>query len=42
MLPVSNWDSTNEVIRLALQQFGIIVSKEEQKCIVFDGCQLPG
>ncbi|MEQ2183624.1 hypothetical protein GOODEAATRI_000023 [Goodea atripinnis] len=26
-LPVSNWDSANEVIRLALQQFGIIVSK---------------
>uniref|UniRef100_H3C3Q9 Ras-associating domain-containing protein n=1 Tax=Tetraodon nigroviridis TaxID=99883 RepID=H3C3Q9_TETNG len=23
-LPVSNWDSTNEVVRLALQQFGII------------------
>lgn len=27
-LPVSNWDSTNEVIRLALQQFGIIVSEQ--------------
>ncbi|XP_029696364.1 rho GTPase-activating protein 20-like isoform X1 [Takifugu rubripes] len=23
-LPVSNWDSTNEVVRLALQQFGVI------------------
>lgn len=26
-LPVSNWDSTNEVVRLALQQFGVIVSR---------------
>lgn len=26
-LPVSNSDSTNEVIRLALQQFSIIVSE---------------
>lgn len=31
MLPVSNSDSTNEVIRLALQQFGIIVSTEEEE-----------
>lgn len=31
-LPVSNWDSANEVIRLALQQFGIIVSEPDKLC----------